>query len=214
MKETLRINLFHLCPKMMDGALDALKQIIHFPSADAGAAPSPLSPVLRVAQPLAPLMSLTTPTPAPVASPAVASTASATAPETPSAAGGDERPSELNSPSEPDQEPEAEPEAESDAETEQEKARRLLYCSLCKVAVNSASQLEAHNSGKRRVLTFAANADLSVCGNYDGAICTEHKRPSYMCFPVKRKKTQNHWYEHNYSILCCAAAVKNTHHQC
>ncbi|MBZ3870812.1 Zinc finger protein 385D [Sciurus carolinensis] len=31
-------------------------------------------------------------------------------------------------------------------ETEEEKAKRLLYCSLCKVAVNSASQLEAHNS--------------------------------------------------------------------
>lgn len=152
---------------MMDGALDALKQIIHFPSADAGAAPLPLSPVLRVAQPLAPLMSLPTPTPAHVALPAVASTASAAAPETPSAAGGDERPSELNSPSEPDQEPEAEPEAERDAETEEEKARRLLYCSLCKVAVNSASQLEAHNSGRRCVLTFAANADLSVCGNYE-----------------------------------------------
>lgn len=25
---------------------------------------------------------------------------------------------------------------------------RLLYCSLCKVAVNSASQLQAHNSGE------------------------------------------------------------------
>ena len=34
------------------------------------------------------------------------------------------------------------------AETEEEKAKRLLYCSLCKVAVNSASQLEAHNSGE------------------------------------------------------------------
>ena len=35
-------------------------------------------------------------------------------------------------------------------ETEEEKAIRLLYCSLCKVAVNSASQLQAHNSGKTR----------------------------------------------------------------
>lgn len=33
-------------------------------------------------------------------------------------------------------------------ETEEEKAIRLLYCSLCKVAVNSASQLQAHNSGE------------------------------------------------------------------
>lgn len=34
-------------------------------------------------------------------------------------------------------------------ETEEEKAIRLLYCSLCKVAVNSASQLQAHNIGER-----------------------------------------------------------------
>lgn len=73
----------------------------------------------------------------------------ATAPETTSAAGGDENESKPNAPSEPGLEPEAEPEAETDAETEEEKARRLLYCSLCKVAVNSASQLEAHNSGKQ-----------------------------------------------------------------
>lgn len=37
---------------------------------------------------------------------------------------------------------------EAEPETEEEKARRLLYCSLCKVAVNSASQLDAHNSGE------------------------------------------------------------------
>lgn len=36
-----------------------------------------------------------------------------------------------------------------EGETEEEKAKRLLYCSLCKVAVNSASQLQAHNSGER-----------------------------------------------------------------
>lgn len=39
-------------------------------------------------------------------------------------------------------------------ETEEEKAKRLLYCSLCKVAVNSASQLEAHNSGKMEPFLF------------------------------------------------------------
>lgn len=32
-------------------------------------------------------------------------------------------------------------------ESEEEKAKKLLYCSLCKVAVNSLSQLEAHNTG-------------------------------------------------------------------
>uniref|UniRef100_A0A4W3J274 C2H2-type domain-containing protein n=1 Tax=Callorhinchus milii TaxID=7868 RepID=A0A4W3J274_CALMI len=43
-------------------------------------------------------------------------------------------------------------------ETEEEKAKRLLYCSLCKVAVNSASQLEAHNSGsKHKTMLEAQN---------------------------------------------------------
>lgn len=35
----------------------------------------------------------------------------------------------------------------SNPETEEDKAKKLLYCSLCKVAVNSLSQLEAHNKG-------------------------------------------------------------------
>ncbi|XP_005997846.1 zinc finger protein 385D [Latimeria chalumnae] len=44
------------------------------------------------------------------------------------------------------------------AETEEEKAKRLLYCSLCKVAVNSASQLEAHNCGtKHKTMLEARN---------------------------------------------------------
>lgn len=34
------------------------------------------------------------------------------------------------------------------AELEEEKAKKLLYCSLCKVAVNSLSQLEAHSGGE------------------------------------------------------------------
>lgn len=36
----------------------------------------------------------------------------------------------------------------SNPETEEDKAKKLLYCSLCKVAVNSLSQLEAHNKGE------------------------------------------------------------------
>lgn len=125
-----------------------------------GTAPLALSPVLRTAQPLASLATPTTPSPAPVASLTVPSSTAAAAPETTSAAGGDEGHSKLDSPSEPDlPEPDAEPEAETGAETEEEKARRLLYCSLCKVAVNSASQLEAHNSGERRVPRFAANVE-------------------------------------------------------
>lgn len=43
-------------------------------------------------------------------------------------------------------------------ETEEEKAIRLLYCSLCKVAVNSASQLQAHNSGTKHKTMLEARS--------------------------------------------------------
>ncbi|XP_062056778.1 zinc finger protein 385B isoform X2 [Lepus europaeus] len=44
------------------------------------------------------------------------------------------------------------------AESEEEKAKKLLYCSLCKVAVNSLSQLEAHNTGsKHKTMVEARN---------------------------------------------------------
>uniref|UniRef100_A0A8C9SY40 Zinc finger protein 385D n=1 Tax=Scleropages formosus TaxID=113540 RepID=A0A8C9SY40_SCLFO len=43
-------------------------------------------------------------------------------------------------------------------ETEEEKARRLLYCSLCKVAVNSPSQLEAHNCGTKHKTMLEARS--------------------------------------------------------
>lgn len=49
-----------------------------------------------------------------------------------------------------------------EGETEEEKAIRLLYCSLCKVAVNSASQLQAHNSGERSVGAAAVKLILHV----------------------------------------------------
>uniref|UniRef100_A0A480K694 Zinc finger protein 385D isoform X15 n=1 Tax=Sus scrofa TaxID=9823 RepID=A0A480K694_PIG len=47
-------------------------------------------------------------------------------------------------------------------ETEEEKAKRLLYCSLCKVAVNSASQLEAHNSGEMQRFLFCLNSSAII----------------------------------------------------
>ncbi|KAJ7985428.1 hypothetical protein DPEC_G00351940 [Dallia pectoralis] len=76
-----------------------------------------------------------------------------------SAAGGDGRASPKNSSaSEPDMDEERE--AETDPETEEEKARRLLYCSLCKVAVNSASQLEAHNSGTKHKTMLEARSGV------------------------------------------------------
>uniref|UniRef100_A0A4W4DZD9 C2H2-type domain-containing protein n=1 Tax=Electrophorus electricus TaxID=8005 RepID=A0A4W4DZD9_ELEEL len=54
-------------------------------------------------------------------------------------------------------------ETDPEAETEEEKALRLLYCSLCKVAVNSPSQLEAHNSGtKHKTMLEARNGNGSI----------------------------------------------------
>ncbi|XP_036401831.1 zinc finger protein 385B-like isoform X4 [Megalops cyprinoides] len=50
------------------------------------------------------------------------------------------------------------PEPPADTESEEEKAKKLLYCSLCKVAVNSLSQLEAHNTGsKHKTMLEARN---------------------------------------------------------
>ena len=51
-----------------------------------------------------------------------------------------------------EREKEMEGEVEEVVESEEKKAKRLLYCSLCKVAVNSASQLQAHNSGENEAL--------------------------------------------------------------
>ncbi|XP_053719382.1 zinc finger protein 385D-like isoform X1 [Synchiropus splendidus] len=48
-------------------------------------------------------------------------------------------------------------------ESEKEKALRLLYCSLCKVSVNSASQLQAHNSGsKHKTMLEAMSGDGAI----------------------------------------------------
>ncbi|CAM9638359.1 unnamed protein product [Lampetra planeri] len=43
-----------------------------------------------------------------------------------------------------------------DGESEEERAKRLLYCSLCKVAVNSQSQLDAHNKGSKHKMMMEA----------------------------------------------------------
>ncbi|XP_049585639.1 zinc finger protein 385D isoform X5 [Syngnathus scovelli] len=110
------------------------------PDAVASAAPPSLSPALRLAE------SHETPTDVAGVLPSVPD-----APEVTSEV-------ELHSPSEPDLDPDKEP--EKDAETEEEKARRLLYCSLCKVAVNSASQLEAHNSGTKHKTMLEARSGV------------------------------------------------------
>lgn len=43
--------------------------------------------------------------------------------------------------------PGAAPSSNGSTKPDEEKAKKLLYCALCKVAVNSLSQLEAHNKG-------------------------------------------------------------------
>ncbi|XP_056901091.1 zinc finger protein 385D isoform X2 [Takifugu flavidus] len=116
-----------------------------------GSAPFILSLLPKEVQP--PASSMTSSTPAPLASPL---TTSAPRSEPSTGEAEEERPPEL--PSEPDQEPEAK--VATDAETEEEKARRLLYCSLCKVAVNSASQLEAHNSGTKHKTMLGARTGV------------------------------------------------------
>ncbi|MEQ2236200.1 hypothetical protein ILYODFUR_010108 [Ilyodon furcidens] len=73
---------------------------------------------------------------------------------------GEEKLIKTNSPTETDVDHEVEAETETDIETEEEKARRLLYCSLCKVSVNSASQLEAHNSGTKHKTMLEARSGV------------------------------------------------------
>ncbi|XP_068189895.1 zinc finger protein 385D-like [Antennarius striatus] len=68
----------------------------------------------------------------------------------------------MNTP-EKDSPRDGEAEVSPEGETEEEKAVRLLYCSLCKVAVNSASQLQAHNSGtKHKTMLEARSGDGAI----------------------------------------------------
>ncbi|XP_067303896.1 zinc finger protein 385D isoform X2 [Pseudorasbora parva] len=78
-----------------------------------------------------------------------------TEPESTSVSGGEEGRSTTPTP------PEAEEnDTGTNPETEDEKALRLLYCSLCKVAVNSASQLDAHNSGTKHKTMLEARSGI------------------------------------------------------
>ncbi|XP_068161267.1 zinc finger protein 385A isoform X2 [Antennarius striatus] len=54
----------------------------------------------------------------------------------------------------------------SSPETEEDKAKKLLYCSLCKVAVNSLSQLEAHNKGTKHKTILEARSGLGPIKAY------------------------------------------------
>ncbi|XP_056617711.1 zinc finger protein 385D isoform X2 [Triplophysa dalaica] len=80
--------------------------------------------------------------------------------ESTSVSGGEDGPSIAPS---PPHQTEQESEVTSEMESEEKKALRLLYCSLCKVAVNSASQLEAHNSGtKHKTMLEARSGSGSI----------------------------------------------------
>ncbi|XP_071232208.1 zinc finger protein 385A-like isoform X1 [Salvelinus alpinus] len=54
----------------------------------------------------------------------------------------------------------------SSGESEEDKAKKLLYCSLCKVAVNSLSQLEAHNKGTKHKTILEARSGLGPIKAY------------------------------------------------
>ncbi|XP_035378515.1 zinc finger protein 385A isoform X3 [Electrophorus electricus] len=56
--------------------------------------------------------------------------------------------------------------AHGNPETEEDKAKKLLYCSLCKVAVNSLSQLEAHNKGTKHKTILEARSGLGPIKAY------------------------------------------------
>uniref|UniRef100_UPI0037E8A314 zinc finger protein 385A-like isoform X1 n=1 Tax=Semicossyphus pulcher TaxID=241346 RepID=UPI0037E8A314 len=80
------------------------------------------------------------------------SAALSTPPADPAAAGLPDTPSPAPSP--------------SSGESEEEKAKKLLYCSLCKVAVNSLSQLEAHNKGTKHKTILEARSGLGPIKAY------------------------------------------------
>ncbi|XP_062288226.1 zinc finger protein 385B [Scomber scombrus] len=67
-------------------------------------------------------------------------------------------PAPVPSSSSPAPPPPSSQDAPLSAESEEEKAKKLLYCSLCKVAVNSLSQLEAHNAGSKHKTMLEARS--------------------------------------------------------
>uniref|UniRef100_A0A9J8C7L2 Zinc finger protein 385D n=1 Tax=Cyprinus carpio carpio TaxID=630221 RepID=A0A9J8C7L2_CYPCA len=91
-----------------------------------------------------------------------------TEPESTSVSGGEDGRSITPNPPEPEEnDPAVSPETET--ETEDEKALRLLYCSLCKVAVNSASQLDAHNSGTKHKTMLEARSGIGSIKSFPRA---------------------------------------------
>ncbi|XP_040281789.1 zinc finger protein 385A isoform X1 [Bufo bufo] len=54
----------------------------------------------------------------------------------------------------------------STAENDDDKSKKLLYCALCKVSVNSLSQLEAHNKGTKHKTILEARSGLGPIKAY------------------------------------------------
>ncbi|XP_056097465.1 zinc finger protein 385D isoform X2 [Rhinichthys klamathensis goyatoka] len=102
-----------------------------------GGSPAPVSP--------------SSPSSAPLTGPS----ADPSEPESSSVSGGEDGLSITPNPPEPE-----ENDSGTSPETEEEKALRLLYCSLCKVAVNSVSQLDAHNTGTKHKTMLEARSGI------------------------------------------------------
>ncbi|CAI5765460.1 finger 385A isoform X3 [Podarcis lilfordi] len=60
----------------------------------------------------------------------------------------------------------AAPSSNGNTKPDEEKAKKLLYCALCKVAVNSLSQLEAHNKGTKHKTILEARSGLGPIKAY------------------------------------------------
>ncbi|XP_042305825.1 zinc finger protein 385A isoform X4 [Sceloporus undulatus] len=58
------------------------------------------------------------------------------------------------------------PQSNGSTKPDEEKAKKLLYCALCKVAVNSLSQLEAHNKGTKHKTILEARSGLGPIKAY------------------------------------------------
>lgn len=58
------------------------------------------------------------------------------------------------------------PSSDGSTKPDEEKAKKLLYCALCKVAVNSLSQLEAHNKGTKHKTILEARSGLGPIKAY------------------------------------------------
>lgn len=75
----------------------------------------------------------------------------------------------------------------SNPETEEDKAKKLLYCSLCKVAVNSLSQLEAHNKGENSFSDSTSKLNNLLC-----CLITKNIRHWNKESPMSAKRCMNY----------------------